>query len=117
MNAIYDVTEAFIDMLETITVDRDTGSYVKGEWVVSGNNPVVVQGVIQPINRNLINELGIEGLYKKVFIVIYSTHEMNVSQDGATGDFITYAGDKYIVRYIDNWTKIGGYRRAICEAI
>ena len=115
MSGIYDVTEAFDDLLEPITLLKQlTGEYVEGEWVET-REPKAIQAVVQPMDYSEVKEndptaprdvQAIE-IWTEQKIITVSTDDKN------SGDGIIWNGKEYTVVEVTDYKRIGGYYSAI----
>lgn len=115
--AVIDVTDAIVSEMgeQSFSIERKIGAYEKGTYVQQDIDVKRATGIIQPTDNNIINELGIEGWYKKKFIKIYSANSFKVTDDAEVGDFVIHNDLKYVVRMVDDWDYIGGYTVAVAE--
>lgn len=117
---INDVSEAFDDWLEPITIERKLpDGYSRGVLVPGGlvNPPPVIQAVVQNADGDDLEVLP-EGLKNKLTIKLHTTSELRsvVETDDTNADIVQYNDKRYKV-YIVFDRKIGNYYKAIATRV
>lgn len=114
MTGIYDVTEAFDDLYEPVSISKHApGGYVNGQWVEAAATSVFARAVPHPMSTNKTNALNIDGYLGGELLRFYfeDVYVANVSDNPTrtTGDAIIYDGKTYLILKKDDWKKIGGF--------
>lgn len=112
MTAFNDVSDAFDDWLEPLSVTRTTGSYVSGRWVDNAPTTINFFGVVQNASPQDLLVLD-EGLRSEETIKIHTTTKLIAVVEGTTkGDIVAYDGFSWTVYNLAD-RKIGNYYKAI----
>lgn len=85
------------------------------QYVANYADPVAVTGSVQPVARNLYQQLGLE--WQKAYIIIYASRDiLDVGRDDS-GDQIEFENDRYNVLSIAPWFGIDGWAQALCVKV
>ena len=123
MTGIYDVTEAFVDLLTPVLIHYAVaGAYSKGKWGTPPGIPVAPtpgEAVIHPMSENEINKLKPEGYDGQEMLRFYFPDliSSDITRDTILkiGDVIEYKGFRYTALKAKNWKQIGGYFTVYAE--
>ena len=120
MAGIFDITEAFNDMLESISVTRySSGTYLNGIWVEGSTINYNTQACVLPSGNpsSLINQLNIEGYEGREMLEFYSSFKFRIADNkqGYNADLVTYDNKTYKILSVQDWDYIGGYSIAYGE--
>ncbi len=111
-----DVSNAFDDFLETVTLIRETpGAYdSNGDWQDGVPNKSDILGVVQSLNANELLVLA-EGDRTKSTAKIHTQTELRTADEltSTKADKIEYQGSTWNVSSVNNRKTIGGYFKAI----
>lgn len=107
-----DVSEAFGDFLESVSITRSaTGSYIEGVWIPGSTSSVSINAVVQNVQPDDMRVLE-EGMRTSEAIKLHSTADLiPLSEaDKTVGDIIAYQGFNWQVvnvarRFIGNYNK------------
>lgn len=117
---MFDMSDAFPDLLEPITVTSSTpGTRDKGHWVSGATTTVNVEAVVQPASNRDINELREQGDSTSSYKKFYSEHVFKTADKvaGTEADIITYAGKDFKVLSADHWEALGNYNKIMTVRI
>ena len=113
-----DVSEAFIDFLETIQLSRTTSGTrdANGNWVDGITTVVDIQAVPQSLTANERLALP-EAVRNKETVKVHTQTELKTADEVAQidADVLTYQGKNYLVTQVFNRNTLGGYYKAICQ--
>jgi len=120
MTGIYDVTEAFSDLLVGISItNSNAGGYIEGKWVEVGGAPGGAEAVVHPMSLNEANALSIDGYRGGKLLRFYILDYVDISVTDnvakTKGDVITYDGESFIAIKKDDWKYQGGYQVIYAE--
>ena len=113
--AIYDVTGAFDDLLEPITLEKvQTGEYIDGEWVESRDTSSI-QAVIQPMDYSEVVENDPTAPRDIQAIEIWTESKLTAvdTVSGDSGDIVVWDNRRWKIIEVTDFDRIGGYHSAI----
>lgn len=86
-----------------------------GLMVPSFAAPVAVVGSVQPVPRNIVQELGLD--WQKNYVTFYTSHFVNDVARDQTGDHFAFNGKTWQVLSKTDWTPIDGWSNPMCIEI
>jgi len=121
MTGVYDVTEAFNDLLVPVSIKPSSaGSYIEGKWVPGTIiNSFIAEAVVHPMTLDEMNALTIAGYRGGKLLRFYfvDTVDVNITDNVAkiVGDVIAYDGESFIAIKKYDWKYQGGYQVVYAE--
>ena len=115
-----DMSDAFIDLLESISVSSTApGTRDKGHWVSGATTITNVEAVVQPASNRDINDLREQGDATSSYKKFYSEHVFKTADKitATEADIITYEGEQFKVLTAAPWSKIGNYNKIMTVRI
>ena len=111
-----DVSEAFLEFLETIQLKRKTtGSRdANGNWVDGTTTTINISAVVQSLTANERLALP-EAVRTKETIKIHTQTELLTADEAAQidADVVVYQGKSYLLTQVFNRNTIGNYFKAV----
>lgn len=114
MPGIYDVTAAFEDLLEPVTIYHASGTYINGIWEESATS-TLIQAVVQPAKEGELLKLDLTVPTNSEAISIWTKNPLSTgdSTDYKKNDTLTFDGKEYNLLTVKNWERIGGFYKAL----
>lgn len=76
------------------------------------SDPVDIVGSMQPINRNLYQQYGLD--MSKDYSTLYTSSDVKVADEDRGGDVIIYDGETWICESGTDWRHADGWRKILC---
>lgn len=86
-----------------------------GDYVTTRAASVEIQGSMQPVEKKLYQQLGLD-LAKNYSFLYTSADVKPVARDRA-GDLVTYNGQSWEVESDTNWRAADGWRKLLCVEV
>lgn len=115
---INDVTDAFGEWLQSITITRQSpGAYIEGRYKDGSESEVSIRAVVQNATPDDLQVLE-EGLRSSESVKLHTTSDLVAlsEKDNQKGDTFTYKGKKWSVHNVAR-RFIGNYNKAIAIRI
>jgi len=116
MAGVYDVSEAFNDLIETVEyIPGTAGAYIDGEWVDGVTQPSSIHAVVLPMSYSEILKNNPEAPSDQRAVKIWSKSPLQCGDREAEkpGDKIMFNGFTYKITEVLDFDRAGGYYRAI----
>lgn len=94
-------------------VSREPNS--AGDFVSTFAASVDIQGSMQPVNRRLYQELGLN--LSKNYATLYTSATIKATSRDREGDLITFAGRTWQCESDQNWAAMDGFTRMLCVEV
>ena len=112
--AIFDVTEAFTDLLVTRTISsKPIGMYVKGQWETPPPLTRDIETVIQTSSKAERQLILPEGKFNTDMVTLWTEEELQVADKELQneGDVVHHNGKQYRVTDKEDWSYEGGFMK------
>ena len=80
---------------------------INGVYEVTYATPVTIYGSLQPMERTLMEQMGLE--FNKSYVTFYISRFIQDVTRASAGDQFTYAGRRYQVLNDTNWFNVDGW--------
>jgi hypothetical protein len=94
-------------------ISRETNS--TGDFVSIFAASVDITGSMQPINRRLYQELGLN--LSKNYATLYTSATVKATDRDREGDLITFAGKTWQCESDQNWAAMDGFVKMLCVEV
>ena len=94
-------------------VSRDVNG--AGDFVSVFATSVDIQASMQPVNKKLYQELGLN--LAKNYITCYTSANMNPTGRDREGDLLTFAGKTWQCESDQNWSAVDGFKKMLCVEV
>lgn len=91
-------------------VSRDENA--AGDTVSTFAAPVAIQGSVQPINKRLYQELGLN--LTKNYVMLYTSSNVSPTTRDREGDLVSINGKTWQCESDQNWAGIDGFTKMLC---
>lgn len=86
-----------------------------GDFVSTFAPSVNIQGSMQPVNRKLYQELGLN--LSKNYATLYTSATITATDRDREGDLITFAGRTWQCESSQNWAAMDGFTKMLCVEV
>lgn len=86
-----------------------------GDWVSTFADSVDIQGSMQPVNRRLYQELGLN--LTKNYMTLYTSAAVLPTGRDREGDMLTFGGKTWQAESDQNWRMIDGFTKGLCVEV
>jgi hypothetical protein len=86
-----------------------------GNFITVFDNPVTLQGSVQPVQTIEMKKLGLN--FKKQYITIHVSTNILDFDRGTSGDEVVFGSERYKVETSDKWFDIDGWQELLCVKI
>lgn len=86
-----------------------------GDFVSTFAVSVEIKGSMQPINRKLYQELGLN--LSKNYATLYTSATITATSRDREGDLITFAGKTWQCESDQNWAAMDGFTKMLCVEV
>ena len=86
-----------------------------GQYVTAYYDPVIINGSMQPIAKNLYDSYGLD--LQKTYFNFYTSNDLIDLQRNVSEDQIQLDSDKYQCESATNWFKFDGWKAVLCSLI
>lgn len=83
-----------------------------GDTVSTFAAPVDIQGSVQPINKKLYQELGLN--LSKNYVMLYTSAAVSPTGRDKEGDLVSFGGKTWQCESDQNWSAIDGFTKMLC---
>ena len=86
-----------------------------GDFVSTFAESVDIQGSMQPIERKLYQQLGLN--LSKNYATLYTSAALKATDRDREGDLITFAGKTWQCESDQNWAAMDGFTKMLCVEV
>jgi len=86
-----------------------------GDTVSTFAAPVDIQGSVQPINKRLYQELGLN--LTKNYVMLYTSANVSPTTRDREGDLVSFNGKTWQCESDENWAKFDGFTKMLCVEV
>jgi hypothetical protein len=109
------------DLVQSFTVYRSSGQFVKGRWVEDAPEQITMYGVVSVMSQRELSFMPESDRVKAAMVFhsrvpIYVTRAADGSNSGGTSDKIMWRGDYYKISSVSPYSDYG-YYKAVGERI
>lgn len=83
-----------------------------GDTVSTFAAPVDIQGSVQPINKRLYQELGLN--LTKNYVMLYTSASVSPTTRDREGDLVSFNGKTWQCESDQNWAGVDGFTKMLC---
>ena len=83
-----------------------------GDTVSTFAAPVGIQGSVQPVNKKLYQELGLN--LTKNYVMLYTSATVSPTTRDREGDLVSFGGKTWQCESDQNWAAIDGFTEMLC---
>ena len=83
-----------------------------GDTVTTFAAPVDIQGSVQPINKRLYQELGLN--LTKNYVMLYTSAAISPTSRDREGDLVSFGGKTWQCESDQSWAAIDGFTKMLC---
>lgn len=83
-----------------------------GDTVSTFAAPVAIQGSVQPINKRLYQELGLN--LTKNYVMLYTSANVSPTTRDREGDLVSFNGKTWQCESDQSWACIDGFTKMLC---
>lgn len=83
-----------------------------GDTVSTFAAPVDIQGSVQPINKRLYQELGLN--LTKNYVMLYTSANVSPTTRDREGDLVSFNGKTWQCESDQNWAGVDGFTKMLC---
>lgn len=86
-----------------------------GDFVSVFADPVDIQGSMQPLNKKLYQELGLN--LSKNYIMLYTSAAVSPPVRDREGDLLTFGGKTWQCESDQSWASVDGFTKMLCVEV
>lgn len=86
-----------------------------GDIVDVHDDPVDIVGSMQPVNRTLYHEFGLD--MSKEYQSLFTSSDVRVVDEDRGGDVILWDGHQWLAETDTNWRGADGWRKVLCVRV
>ena len=86
-----------------------------GDYVSTFADPVTITGSMQPVDRKLYQQLGLN--LARNYCTLYTEADVRVTDREREGDLVTFDGKPWQAESDRNWRAVDGWRKILCVQV